>query len=170
MWSSRGNQRRGIDPAQLEEDQVALRWLFPVPPGCHTYHDHSNHDSSDTDQVELPGEELIDFFVTVGVLRQRSTPVSQPAFPTAYPSTKKGRSASPWSHLCPQVLAPGLPTRLDPSAPVSPLKQEQQRKSQMGTFNILLHHPQINEISTLYLFSNKSPNFLGSKGFLKQLC
>lgn len=52
------------------------RWLFPVSPGCHTYHDHSNHDSSDTDQVELPGEELIDFFVAVCVLRQRSTPVS----------------------------------------------------------------------------------------------
>lgn len=40
----------------------------------------------------------------------------------------------------------------------------------MGTFNILLHHPQINEISILYLFPNKSPNFLGSQGFLKQLC
>lgn len=125
---------------------------FPCPTGCHTYHDHSNHDSSDSNQVELPGEELIDFFVTVGVLRQRSTPVSQPAFPTATPSTKKGRLASPWSHLCPQILAPGLRTRLHPSAPVSPLKQEQQKKNQMGTFNILLHYPQINEISTLYLF------------------
>lgn len=69
MWSCRGIQRRGIDLAQLEEDQGALRWLFPVPPGCHTYHDHSNHNRSDTDQVELPGEELIDFFVAVCVLR-----------------------------------------------------------------------------------------------------
>lgn len=83
--------QRGIDPAQLEEDQGAPRWLFP----CHTYHDHSNHDGSDTDQVELPGEELIDFFVAVRILRQRGTPVSQPAFPSPTPSTKKGRSASP---------------------------------------------------------------------------
>lgn len=31
MQSSRGIQRRVTDPAQLEEDQVAPRWLFPVP-------------------------------------------------------------------------------------------------------------------------------------------
>lgn len=102
LWSCRGIQRRGVDPAQLEEDQDTPRCLFPVPPSCHTYHDHSNHDSSDTNQVELPREEFIDFFVAVCVLRQRSTPVRQPAFPSPTPSTEKGRSASPWPRSWPQ--------------------------------------------------------------------
>lgn len=59
-----GHPEERTDPAQLG-DQAAPRWLFPVSPGCHTYHDHSDHDGSDTDQVELPREELIDFFVAV---------------------------------------------------------------------------------------------------------
>lgn len=131
MQSFRGIQR-GIDPAQLEEDQGAPRWLFP----CHTYHDHSNHDGSDTDQVELPGEELIDFFVAVRILRQRHT--SQPAcFPLTHPQHQERQVSFP---LVP-LMSPGLPARLHPSAPVSPLKQEQQRKNQKGIFNTLLHHP-----------------------------
>lgn len=87
-------------------------------------------------------------------------------FPLTHPQHQVRQVSFP---LVP-LMSPGLPARLHPSAPVSPLKQEQQRKNQKGIFNILLHHPQINETYTLYLFPINSSNFLGSQDFPKQLC
>lgn len=154
-----------MDPAQLEQDRAPRGSFSPShnsrAPHSHAYHDHGNHDGSNTDQVQLPGEELVDFFVAVRGLKQRSMPVREPAFPSPAPAPRKV-GLIPLVPLA--VLDPGSRTshQTSPLWTCQPPQAGTAKEEPMGTSDIPLHHTQINEISTLYLIPNKSPNYPGS--------
>lgn len=147
----------GMKPAVLlctravAVQRALVCWVEVQLPTSHphcgdAYHDDSNHDGSDTDQVQLPREELVNLFVAACVsLKQRTNTVSTccpPTFPR-YPKKHSEVPAFPLSHSCLWVLALGLPTGCEL------LKQEHHRKYQQEP-GVPLHNLQINNSSTLY--------------------